>query len=197
MYIPHHSWLPSTFLSTPQIQKALNAFLLFLVPVKPMPSASAATLQVAGATSGLCPPVCYPSWLCRILFNKAFVLGRWRRWCWPRLGHPNLAAILFDTVSSSLVCIYKQASPWIISKFYQSALKKCLEGGETYHHLLISIFQTLPVPRTTNSRLGYTKWLIEIRALAQYRGSQGSREGKIVVAFFSLSCRHMYTNGAK
>ena len=45
-------------------------------------------------------------------------------------GHTNLQAILFDTASSILVCIYKQASLCIII-FYQSPLKKCLEGGDS------------------------------------------------------------------
>ena len=143
----------------------------------------------------LCPLVWQPPWLWwMIFFNKSFVLGIWRRWLWPRLG-VLICRQSFLTLLLPFWCVYinklLSASSFSTSQPWKSAWRE-----DTHHRLLISIFQTLPVPGTTNSRLVCTKCLIGIKALTQCRGSQGSVDGNSSSLLFS-TCSHMYTEGAK
>ena len=128
------------------------------------------------------------------IFQQSFVLGIWRRWLWPRLGI-LICRQSFLTLLLPFWCVYinklLSASSFSTSHPWKSARRE-----DTHHHLLISIFQTLPVPGTTNSRLVCTKCLIGIRALTQCRGSQGSVNGNSSSLLFS-TCSHMYTEGAK
>lgn len=209
MYIPNHLLftlqtativLPCFILSKPK--NTLNTFLFFFVPVKPCS----------------CMPThhqrCLHQWLSwrwqePLSSGLAPILSLWdiiqqNLLCWEGKGHDGDSdwGTLIQRQSSLILlppfwCVHTHHHVLHITMFYQSAPKKCVDGGGTYCHLLSSVFQALPVPRTTNSRFGYRKCLVGIRALAQSRSSQGSIGGKMVVAFLSLSYSHMYTDGTK
>lgn len=161
-----------------------------------MLSASRAIFQVAGATSA------FVLWSGTHHDSVGWYYST-KALCWGHGGgdgDPDWGTVICRRSTLTLLhpfwCVDIN-KPLSASSFSTSHPWKTAWREETYHHLLISIVQTLPVPGTTNSRFGCKKCLIVIKMLTQCWGSQGSIDGKTGVVYFSPSCSHVYREGSK